>query len=72
MDKRKYLLQIANGREPQRRYYRLYGYENMKKRLLSEKEIDYDDNIEIIIVSNKDELRLSLQNEDEDSLSDNK
>lgn len=72
MDKRKYLLQIANGREPQRRYYHLYGYENMKKRLLSEKEIDYDDNIEIIIVSNKDELRLSLQNEGEDSLSDNK
>ena len=72
MDKRKYLLQIANGMEPQRRYYRLYGYENMKKRLLSEKEIDYDDNIEIIIVSNKDELRLSLQNEDEDSLNDNK
>ena len=56
MDNRRYLLQIAKGENPQRCYYRMFEYRDGVKTLLQEEESDWDEDIEVTIVTTKEEL----------------
>lgn len=63
MDNRRYLLQIAKGENPQRCYYRMFEYRNGVKTLLQEEETDWNEDINVVIVKNKEELKIDLENE---------
>ena len=56
MDKRKFLVQIARGRTPKQVHFRMYCYKNGVKTLLHEEETDWDEDIEVTIVTTKEEL----------------
>ena len=59
-DNRRYLLQIARGEQPKQSFIRIYTVINGEKKLQSENEIEFDEDINIEIVTSKAEL-LELQ-----------
>lgn len=59
-DNRRYLLQIARGEQPKQSFIRIYTVINGEKKLQSENEIEFDEDINIEIITSKAEL-LELQ-----------
>ena len=49
-DNRRYLLQIARGEQPKQSFIRIYTVINGEKKLQSENEIEFDEDINIEVV----------------------